>query len=189
MNQKFQDPWLAIVIDPVQTIAKGQVELGAFRTYPDDYKDPDGAKSEFQAVPLDKIEDFGVHYNAYYPVKVSYFKTALDAQLLDLLWNKYWVNTLSANPLRATKAYSTKTLGDLALKMDKADAQAAHSRARMAYFAPAKKKEDSELSKIHKESAKTTMEHINGLLTQVIKNTLFNGSFKKADKTAEKKTT
>jgi COP9 signalosome complex subunit 5 len=36
-----------------------------------------------------KIEDFGVHANAYYPLDVSYFKSSLDDSLLDLLWNKY----------------------------------------------------------------------------------------------------
>ena len=31
----------------------------------------------------------------YYAMEVSYFKSLLDSHLLDLLWNKYWVNTLS----------------------------------------------------------------------------------------------
>lgn len=44
---------------------------------------------------MDKIEDFGVHADAYYPLKVEVYKTKLDEQLLDLLWNKYWVATLS----------------------------------------------------------------------------------------------
>ena len=44
---------------------------------------------------MDKIEDFGVHANSYYPLKVEIYKTKLDEQLLDLLWNKYWVATLS----------------------------------------------------------------------------------------------
>ncbi len=30
----FQDPFVAIVIDPVRTISAGKVNLGAFRTYP-----------------------------------------------------------------------------------------------------------------------------------------------------------
>jgi COP9 signalosome complex subunit 5 len=48
---------------------------------------------------MDKIEDFGVHMDAYYPLKVDIFKTKLDEQLLDLLWNKYWVATLSQSLL------------------------------------------------------------------------------------------
>ncbi len=50
-----------------------------------------------------QIEDFGVHCKQYYPLEVSYFKSSLDSQLLDLLWNKYWVNTLSSSPLLAVR--------------------------------------------------------------------------------------
>lgn len=34
LNQQYQDPWVAIVIDPVRTMAAGKVELGAFRCFP-----------------------------------------------------------------------------------------------------------------------------------------------------------
>jgi len=30
----------------------------------------------------------------YYSLDITYFKSSLDSHLLDLLWNKYWVNTL-----------------------------------------------------------------------------------------------
>jgi hypothetical protein len=48
-------------IDPVRTISAGKVNIGAFRTYPKGYKAPDEAQSEYQSIPLSKIEDFGVH--------------------------------------------------------------------------------------------------------------------------------
>ena len=35
----------------------------------------------------------------YYPLEISYFKSSTDSALLSLLWNKYWVNTLSTNAL------------------------------------------------------------------------------------------
>lgn len=35
----------------------------------------------------------------YYALEVSYFKSSLDRKLLELLWNKYWVNTLSSSSL------------------------------------------------------------------------------------------
>ena len=44
---------------------------------------------------MDKIEDFGVHANSYYQLKVEIYKTKLDEQLLGQLWEKYWVATLS----------------------------------------------------------------------------------------------
>jgi COP9 signalosome complex subunit 5 len=40
-----------------------------------------------------------VHAGQYYPLDVQVFTSALDAELLGLLWNKYWVNTLSQSPL------------------------------------------------------------------------------------------
>ncbi len=34
LNQNYQEPFVAIVIDPVRTVSSGKVNLGAFRTYP-----------------------------------------------------------------------------------------------------------------------------------------------------------
>ena len=99
LNQQFQEPFVAIVIDPIRTISAGKVNLGAFRTYPKGYKPSDEGPSEYQSIPLNKIEDFGVHCKAYYSLDVSYFKSTLDNKLLDSLWNKYWLNTLSSSTL------------------------------------------------------------------------------------------
>lgn len=82
------------------------MELGAFRTYPQGYKPADEGPQEYQSIPLSKIEDFGVHCKQYYPLDVSYFKSTRDSQLLSLLWNRYWVNTLSSNALFAVSPLS-----------------------------------------------------------------------------------
>lgn len=63
------------------------------------YTPPNASASEYQPIPLDKVEDFGVHANSYYQLDVSIFKSSLDTQLLSSLWNKYWVNTLGQSPL------------------------------------------------------------------------------------------
>jgi len=75
------------------------VDIGAFRTYPENYTPPNVSASEYQSIPLSKIEDFGVHANQYYQLEVEVFKSSLDNDLLAMLWNKYWVNTLSQSPL------------------------------------------------------------------------------------------
>lgn len=110
-NQTHQDPYLAVVvstaclgltdsqIDPNRTVSAGKVEIGAFRTYPEGYTPPSTGSSEYQSIPIDKIEDFGAHANSYYPLKVEIYKSKTDEQLLDLLWNKYWVATLSQSPI------------------------------------------------------------------------------------------
>uniref|UniRef100_A0A4W3GE79 COP9 signalosome complex subunit 5 n=1 Tax=Callorhinchus milii TaxID=7868 RepID=A0A4W3GE79_CALMI len=107
LNQQFQEPFVAVVIDPTRTISAGKVNLGAFRTYPKGYKPPDEGPSEYQTIPLNKIEDFGVHCKQYYALEVTYFKSSLDRKLLELLWNKYWVNTLSSSSLLTAILHSS----------------------------------------------------------------------------------
>ncbi len=46
----------------------------------------------------DVIGWYCFHYR-YYALEVSYFKSSLDRKLLESLWNKYWVNTLSSSSL------------------------------------------------------------------------------------------
>lgn len=118
-NQRYQDPFVAVVIDPNRTISAGKVEIGAFRTYPEGYKPPNSS-SDYQTIPLEKIEDFGVHADAYYPIPITIFKSRLDDELLGMLWNKYWVNTLSQSPLISNRAYAASQLADLAAKLHKA---------------------------------------------------------------------
>lgn len=49
----------------------------------------------------------------YYPLEVSYFKSSLDAHLLGLLWNSYWMKTLCAAPLLQNHALTTSHISDL----------------------------------------------------------------------------
>lgn len=173
LNQTGQDPFLAVVVDPTRTCSSGKVELGAFRTYPDGYKPPDAVASDYQTIPMEKIEDFGVHANSYYPLEVSYFKSSLDRTLLGLLWNKYWVNTLSASPLLANAGYTTGQIVDLANKLEEAERALGHSRHGYMMI-DSKKKEDSALVKCSRDGAKTAIEVVHGLMGQILKNLIFN---------------
>ncbi|KAG6039862.1 COP9 signalosome catalytic subunit rri1 [Claviceps citrina] len=123
MQQQFQDPFLAVVIDPHRTVSAGKVEIGAFRTYPDSRR-LDDANSEdseasdgFQAVPLAKAAEFGAHASRYYGLEVSHFRSTLDAHLLELLWHKYWVQTLSQSPLLTNRDYGSKQMLDLGCRI------------------------------------------------------------------------
>jgi len=81
------------------------------------YKPPDEKQSEYQTIPLSKIEDFGVHANSYYSLDISYFKSSLDAGLLDQLWGKYWVNTLASSPLLATRDLTAGQMRDIGMTL------------------------------------------------------------------------
>jgi COP9 signalosome complex subunit 5 len=89
----FENDFNSIKVDPTRTISAGKVNIGAFRTYPKGHK-AESEAIEYQPIPLNKIEDFGVHCKQYYPLEVSFFKSSLDKPLLEHLWNRYWVSTL-----------------------------------------------------------------------------------------------
>ncbi|KAK3940342.1 JAB1/Mov34/MPN/PAD-1 ubiquitin protease-domain-containing protein [Diplogelasinospora grovesii] len=134
-QQQFNDPFVAVVVDPDRTVSRGMVDIGAFRTYPENYT----AKTEggggtggavkggggggatdaegYESVPLAKVEDFGAHSSRYYSLEVEHFKSTLDTKLLDLLWNKYWVQTLAQNPLLSNREYGTQMIGDVATRL------------------------------------------------------------------------
>jgi len=171
-NQQYVEPWLAIVVDPKRTMSSGKVDIGAFRTFPRDYV-PDGPQ-EYQSIPLDMIEDFGAHCNRYYQLDISVFKSSLDSRLFDLLWNKYWVNTLSSSPLLNNRDFSARRFSDYAEKLEKAESKLSHSRVGSYFLSDKKKEEESQLTKVMKDSSNATIEHLQGVISQVIKHNLFN---------------
>ena len=173
-NQQGQDPFLAVVIDPVRTMSSGKVEIGAFRTFPEGFKPEDEGPSEYQTIPLDKIEDFGVHAKQYYALDIAFFKSALNARLLDLLWKDYWVKTLSASPLLLNRGFVRRQLSDIGEKMQAAECQLSHRINRYAVSSDERKKEEGVLVKLHRDTCKMALEQVKGLSSQIIKCMLFH---------------
>jgi len=170
LNQKYQEPFVAVVIDPNRTMSAGKVEIGAFRTFPEDYV-PDDKPSEYQTIPLNKIEDFGIHCKRYYSLEISYFKSELDTNLLASLWNKYWINTLSSSSLLTNREYNTQQISDLAEKIEQDDLI---NRDRRFDDYPDEPSQNDSLQKIAQDSSKIAIEVTHGLLTQVLKDIIFN---------------
>lgn len=175
IQQSFSDPFLAVVIDPDRTISAGKVEIGAFRTYPENYKPSDAtADDDYQAIPLSKIEDFGAHSSRYYSLEVSHFKSTLDTSLLEQLWNKYWVQTLSQSPLFANRDYSSKQMLDLKSRIfQTANGISRSGRASMG--AVTNRGLEQQLEKVVRDSKKIAGEERNGLMAGEVKANLFNG--------------
>lgn len=172
-QQNFLEPFVAVVIDPDRTISAGKVEIGAFRTYPKDYMPLSAAKGDgYQTIPLNKIEDFGAHASRYYSLEISHFKSTLDTHLLELLWNKYWVSTLSQSPLFTNREYSSKQMLDLGGKVRQAERSIkAGSRGGQHRIGG----KDTQLDKVICDSNKIAGEEVTGLLANEVKGKLFNG--------------
>jgi COP9 signalosome complex subunit 5 len=174
-QQLFQDPFLAVVIDPDRTVSAGKVEIGAFRTYPENYKPDSATDSEgFQTIPMEKIQDFGAHADRYYELDVSHYKSSLDTKLLGALWNKYWIGTLSSSPLLTNRDFGTRQIKDLAYKIQDMNHQQAlrgggqglHSSSR--HF-----DKDEKLEKIVKASNKIEVEERAGIIAAQVKEKVF----------------
>lgn len=172
-QQKYSEPFLAVVIDPDRTISAGKVEIGAFRTFPKDYQPAaNGSGDGYQTIPLSKIEDFGAHASRYYSLEISHFKSTLDTHLLELLWNKYWVSTLSQSPLFTNREYGSKQMLDLGEKIRQAEKNVkAGSRGGQHRV----NGQDTQLDKVIRDSNKIAGEEVTGLLASQLKAKLFNG--------------
>ncbi|KAK7074065.1 COP9 signalosome complex subunit 5, partial [Halocaridina rubra] len=177
LNQSYQEPFVAIVIDPVRTISSGKVNIGAFRTYPDNCIHPNEEPSEYQSIPQDKIEDFGVHSKQYYALDISYFKSSLDKKLIDSLWNKFWINTLSSSPLIASKKHLFQQTMDLSKKLEVSHSTLSLIASPFGSEPPQNPQElkmEDKLDQIVRDSCKLATEALNSLVNQVMKDQLFN---------------
>lgn len=95
------NPWVAIVIDPLRSAAKGRPELMAFRAYPPDHEPrpmemPNGVIAPDENVAVSK---WGVGWKSYYSLEVSYFMSSLAMNALNVLKNKFmWMNSFTSAP-------------------------------------------------------------------------------------------
>lgn len=71
-------------------MSAGRVEIGCFRVFPDSYV-KETSSNEGGLIPQDKQKEFGLHANRYYQMEHSFFKSKLDSQILEILWNEYWI--------------------------------------------------------------------------------------------------
>jgi COP9 signalosome complex subunit 5 len=161
-NQAYQDPWLAIVVDPVLTMAQGKMEIHAYRTYPEGYTEDFGG--DMEGVPLSKIEEYGAHANKY---------------SLDLLWNRYWMQTLSVSPLVTNRHFIDGRLNQLLSKYDKAEQAASHGGGGSSGFMRRGGDKGAEKSKdamavLARGVGANTNEVLQGVLSIVMKDRVFN---------------
>lgn len=160
-NQRFQDPFLAIVIDPDRTIAAGRIDIGAFRTFPEGTSRAEAnTRSDGFSVPTAKVEDFGVHADKYYSLDISYFKSELDDKLVNLLWSQYWSTTLAHSPLVINRQFVNNQIEDLSLKINRARLSTSKSGERIEYD------ENDENKQVIKDAIRICGEELYGLLAR-----------------------
>ncbi|KAG8347086.1 putative metallopeptidase [Trypanosoma vivax] len=126
LSQAAQDPWLAIVIDPVRTMASGRIDIRAFRTLPEATEEQQKqscgnsrTRGNSAQLPIDVarenirmqgntasasvVKEYGAHACQYYELPVTLVRSKNDEIQLDCLWSRYWIQCLSTNPLSANR--------------------------------------------------------------------------------------
>jgi COP9 signalosome complex subunit 5 len=96
------NPFLAIVVDPLRSVAKGVPELGAFRCYPPGHMPerglaPDGVVWDDEHA---RSERWGASAMSYYQLEVEYFMSSFSYSLLDVLSRGHlWTRMLASTPM------------------------------------------------------------------------------------------
>ena len=99
--QNQLDPWVAIVIDPLRSIARKEPDIQAFRCYPIKYNAPasecpDGTEADEETKQL----RWGKSSSRYYQLAVKYFMSSVGSTLLSIMSRDHlWIKMLSSTPL------------------------------------------------------------------------------------------
>lgn len=112
LQQQHQDPFLAIVVDPIRTLSNGCIELGAFRTFlPGEEKRADGEEATAsQWLPAEKVHDFGVHWQHYYQLRTHFCSNSVSVRLLEGLGNASWPEILVGHRTRRNRPLELRRL-------------------------------------------------------------------------------
>jgi COP9 signalosome complex subunit 5 len=95
------NPFLAVVVDPLRSLAKNTPVLKAFRAYPPEYTHPipntcpDGSVIHEER---GRLEQWGSCWNAYYELQVEYFMSSGARNVMSLLTQIFlWMRTLGTS--------------------------------------------------------------------------------------------
>jgi len=102
------NPFLAIVVDPLRSLAKGVPELKAFRAYPPEYTNPvqnQCPNGEIIVEEQARLEQWGSCWSSYYELEVEYFMSGGARSVLSTLTQNFlWMRTLGSTPMCETEA-------------------------------------------------------------------------------------
>jgi len=96
------NPFLAIVVDPLRSLAKNNPEVKAFRVYPPEYNSPIANECPDGSVLLKertRLEKWGSCWSRYYELEVEYFMSKSARHVMNILTNNFlWMRNLGSTP-------------------------------------------------------------------------------------------
>ena len=88
MEDPHGNPFLAMVVDPLRSLAKEKPNIKAFRAYPPDYESPVTNQCPDGSIIVgekDKLEQWGSCWSRYYELDVDYFMSNSARNVMDIL--------------------------------------------------------------------------------------------------------
>ena len=118
------NPFLAIVVDPLRSVAKNTTILKAFRCYPPEYTNPVPNKcpnGEVIHEEQGRLEQWGSCWSAYYELDVEYFMSIGARNVLSLLTQNFlWMRSLGTTE-REGRCSCAERIGNVAEKIRRLD--------------------------------------------------------------------
>jgi len=177
------NPWLAIVIDPLRSLAKGKPEFGAFRVYPPDFTAPLNETPDGKIVTDDtaRVERWGTCWNRYYTLDIDYFMSSLAAGVMGILTENFlWMHTLGSTPMleKETRERFSERIGAVSDRLEQFGSTLSGPLGRghlgaSASFSRDGAKDESALSKSAQGGCELAIEYVQGQTTQVVKDIVF----------------
>lgn len=181
------NPWLAIVVDPLRSLAKSNPEFGAFRVFPPEYSGPPNETPDGTIVEEDskRVELWGACWNRYYKLEIEYFMSPQAKAVIGILSKNFlWMRTLGSTPMleRENRERFSERVTAVSSKLETADVQMAHgSGSRLgsgmmsggAEGGGGAAKEEAALEKPTQSAKGLATEVSEGQITQLAKNILF----------------
>ena len=110
ITQKFiqmvNKNWFALVVDPYRTKSNRKIDFGCFRMY--NNEKTARQIQEFDNIPMNRAEEFGVHQNKYYRMPHYIFQSKFE---------NYWVDSLCSNALLVNEDFYQEKVEDVSPKL------------------------------------------------------------------------
>jgi len=170
--------WVAIVVDPLRSLAKQEPHFGAFRTYPPTYspppnQGPDGATGDKEELQI----RWAALYHRYYQLEISFFMSSLGHRLLGIMSkNNLWVRVLSSTSMLETENRDRfpERLSKASSKLEQAGRSEGAYGGRWGHHGGRKGKETSALAQGAVACGELAIEQCKGHAGQIVKDILFN---------------
>ena len=72
---------------------------------------------EFDSIPINRAEEFGVHQNKYYRMPHYFFRSKFENNIVKLIYKNYWVYSLCSKSLLINEDFYQEKVEDVSAKL------------------------------------------------------------------------